>query len=92
MARFQKPRRVLLKTFHGSESLCGEVDSAEYYWLLIGCAGEVVSEERRTHPAYPDMGERVQVVFDADIGALGLHSHNTTNDSLWIFLSDLEVM
>jgi len=77
--------RVRLKSFHETLSALANINEAENYWLLIGETGTVVSDEKRVHPAYIEMGERLLVQFHLSIDSYGLYCHNDLPNSLWIF-------
>ena len=85
---FQCGDKVILKTFHQSLQAPKDIDDTENYWKLIGSVGKIISDKKKTHPAFVDMGERVLVKFD-NIEKYGLTCHNEVPNSLWIFLSDL---
>lgn len=82
--------RVRLVSFHGEAMSPVPVEKEEDFWRLVGSEGEVVSDELKVHPAFPGKGGRVLVRFNIDLGGLGLPSHNSVRNSLWIFVSDLE--
>lgn len=84
--------RVKVKTFHGTRQPTEPVDSNENYWRLVNETGTVVGDEVKVHPAFPEKGDRVLVKFDIDLRRLNLESHNTIDNALWIFLSDLVVL
>lgn len=85
--------RVRLFKFNGTTSSEDECDPGENYWKLIGLEGKVVRDPNEAslysrHALEP----RVLVVFDTDIKSMGLHCHNSIENSLWILVSDLEVL
>jgi len=80
--------KVLLKSFHNTIHAPKDIDDTENYWKLIESIGKIISNEKRTHPAFLDMGKRVLVKFD-DLEKYGLCCHNEIPNSIWIFLSDL---
>ncbi len=80
---------VALNTFQGLKEAPKGIDQHDNYWQLIGAKGKVISEHQKSHPAYPDMGKRALVQFEENVRALGLTCHNETENSLWIFVSDL---
>ena len=88
-SQFDCGDKVILKSFHNSALAPKDVADNENYWKLIGSAGEIISSEKKTHPAFIDMGKRVLVKFD-NIEKYGLSCHNEEPNSLWIFLSDLD--
>ena len=83
--------KVRMKTVLGTVQPPADVRKEENYWTLIGCTGTITSEERRTNPAYPEMGASVLVTFDEDVLSYGLYCHNEAPNALWIFETDLEV-
>lgn len=54
---------------------------AENYWLLIGYIGHVIG--------YHEARQRYLIQFEASILNLGLHSHNSRSNSLFILADDL---
>ncbi len=89
---FKVGARVKLTSFHGEIKSSEPVDEEEDFWVLVGQEGEVVDEQLRVHPAFPYKGERALVKFDRRLSDLGLVNHNDEANSLWIFISDLEVV
>jgi len=89
-SKFNKDSRVVMKTFHNTSAPDVDTDDSENYWKLIGLTGTVISDEKKAHPAFKDMGPRVVVQFDDLVENYGLHSHNEIPNSLWLFISDLE--
>lgn len=85
---FEIGSKVKLKTFHGLKEAID--DEGENFWLLVGSTGEIVSENQKIHPAFPEKGVRALVKFDKNLEKLGLPCHNEIPNSLWIFVSDLE--
>ncbi len=81
---------VELKTFQGLIEAPKGTSDNENYWCLIGAKGKVVSTNAKGHPAFPEKGKRVLVQFVDDVKLQGLSCHNDVDNSLWIFLSDLE--
>lgn len=84
-------RKVLLATFLGSKHPPDDVRPSEDYWRLIGTNGTIVLEESQTSMARHQRGLRVLVQFPGSITDMGLACHNEVPDSLWIFVSDLEI-
>jgi len=68
------------------------VETAENFWVLVGQEGEVVSEQLKIHPAFQDKGERALIKFDQSLSDLYLANHNDEANSLWVFISDLEII
>ena len=81
---------VALKSFLNTMAPTGSVHANENYWLLVGEKGVVLKTESESTLPRHGQGERVLVRFDTDIRAKGLECHNTVDNSLWIFVSDLE--
>ena len=81
---------VRLISFHNTVNAPDNIDEKENYWKLIGSLGEIVSKKSKSHPAFKNMGKRVLVKFD-DVEKYGLYCHNEIPNSLWIFLTDIEV-
>ena len=86
----KKGLSVILKSFHGTTHPPEDVEPNENYWKLIGSTGIIMSDEKKTHPAFVKKGERVLVQFTA-IEKFNLECHNGIPNSLWIFISDLSV-
>lgn len=81
---------VTVKSFHAVTKAPLDTADGENYWKLIGLTGKIVSDEKRRHPSFSEMGERVLVEFDVDISNdYGLHCHNEQENALWLFISDL---
>jgi len=74
-------KRVVLKSFNGSLVKPHHVKPEENYWLLIGSKAVVEASNN---------SDRVLVIFERDLPALGLTSHNDVKNSLWILISDLK--
>ncbi len=89
---FKFGTRVKLISFHGEIKSLEPVVAEEDFWSLVGREGEVVSKELKVHPAFTDKGERVLIKFDHSLNDLGLENHNEITNSLWVFISDLEVV
>ena len=84
--------RVTLVSFHGKRLAPETIESAENYWKLVRETGIIRSNHKRLHSFYADKGEQVLVAFDCDLDDLKLISHNEHENSLWIFISDLEII
>ncbi len=80
--------KVKLITFHNMIEPPKDIDERENYWRLIGSIGKIISNKKKIHPAFLEMGERVLVEFD-NLEKYGLYSHNERPNSLWIFISDI---
>ena len=79
-----KGQRVVLKSFNGTKSAPKGTNSSEDYWSLIGSFGTIVRGQRRPG--------KVCIVFDEDIQERGLECHNNIPNSLFILVSDLEMI
>ena len=88
---FKLGDQVKLISFHGEKASSEPVVSGENFWQLVGVTGEVVSDSIKDHPAFPDKGKRAFIRFDKNLDDLGLPNHNDIANSLWIFISDLEL-
>jgi hypothetical protein len=88
---FKLGAQVKLTSFHGEKLSSEPVAATEDFWQLVGATGEVVSDSVKGHPAFPDKGKRALIKFDRSLDDLGLPNHNDTPNSLWIFISDLEL-
>lgn len=89
---FEAGDRVRLKSFHNLTEPPKDTAEGENYWKLIGLKGKIISNEQKTHPAFPDMGKRALVQFADDIKNYGLICHNeNAPNALWLFLCDLEM-
>jgi hypothetical protein len=73
-------KRVLLKSFNGTLTAPSDIKPEENYWQLIGNKAIVEASNK---------SDRVLVMFEHDLSALGLVSHNDLS-SLWILISDLK--
>lgn len=90
--------RVRLVSVNGKTKPPKTVDSKENYWLLIGQFGTVQQdpEEENLFASFSEK-PRVLVQFDEDVIAkyvneYGMHVHNNVKNSLWILVSDLEIV
>lgn len=90
MKSFNLGQQVKLKSFLGTIHAPESTVRSEDFWQLVGECGEIASDVLKIHPAFPDKGARVLVRFYINIDDLGLPNHNEINNSLWIFVSDLE--
>jgi hypothetical protein len=79
---------VRLVSFNGSVVAKSDVDAYENYWRLIGEMGNILKADR----PYGVDEDRVLVKFKASLDDLGLENHNELPNSLWIRLSDLEIV
>ena len=73
----------------GSLNPVDQIDPQYDYWRLIGLDGVVLTDEKKKHPFYPNLGNRVLVAFQISLAEMGLLSHNKTPNSLWIHILDL---
>ncbi len=91
MSKFVKGTKVRLKSFNNTIQPPSNIKNNENYWKLIGTTGRIISNEKKTHPAFPAMGARVLVQFDVDVLNYDLECHNEpAENALWLFLSDLQ--
>jgi hypothetical protein len=77
-----------LVSFNGSQLAPLDVEAYENYWRLIGQVGRILEADR----PYGIDKDRVLVNFEPSLDGMGLENHNETPNSLWIRLSDLEVV
>ena len=89
VANIQEHDEVTLKSFHGSMQPPPGTDDSENYWKLIGLSG-VVIDTKPGHPAFPQFGERALVRFEHNLKDYDVHCHNPAENSLWIFVLDLD--
>jgi hypothetical protein len=85
--------RVRLIAFNGKLRL-KRVRFSENYWKLIGETGTVQKDPQEKY-IYASFSEkpRVLVKFDRDVTtSYGLIAHNNIENSLWILVSDLEIL
>lgn len=88
--RYAKGDRVVVASFLGAKETPEGTRGNEDYWKLIGQIGDVISEIGKSHPAFPERGDRVLVRFvHVNIREMGLECHNSSDNSLWLFSSDL---
>jgi len=85
--------RVQLVSFNGTKEPEPECDPSENYWKLIGSTGSVVQDPKESG-IYAGFSKqkRVCVKFDCQVKDLGLHCHNRVPNSLWILVTDLDVL
>ncbi|WP_037586453.1 hypothetical protein [Stenoxybacter acetivorans] len=88
-------KRVRLKSVDNKQSkpTCVQIRDYEDYWRLIGCEGEIISDEI---PSW-SKDKRFLVRFDQDLIAMKLECHNELSNplwsnALWIRVSDLEII
>jgi len=85
-------QKVKIKSFFGTTSPPSDLDDSEFdYWRLVGEEGEVL-KERPFHPAYRNLGKQVFVKLNKNLRDLGLHAHNSEENALWFFLSDVDFL
>lgn len=82
--KFAKNSVVRLKTFKRKLSPNGSVDKLDNYWLLIGSKGVIID--------FDGDSEKALILFDDIPDNLGLANHNPIKNSLWINISDLEML
>ena len=85
--------RVRLVTFNGINKPKFNTLAQENYWILIGETGVVVKSPTET-TIYASFSKlpRVLVNFKKDMSGCGLIAHNEIENSLWILITDLEVI
>jgi hypothetical protein len=89
----KKGDRVRLKTFNGQKRPNEEVDEKENYWKLIDKLGIIEKDPKeRSIFASFSIEPRILVRFENDVKSLNLECHNAIENSLWILVSDLEVI
>lgn len=76
--------RVTLRSFHCTQLAPPDCAPQDNYWRLIGESGTVITAA--------NAGHRVLVRFDTPISERGLACHNPVPNSLYILVSDLEVV
>ncbi len=87
-------QKVKLVSFNGMTHPDGKIDSSENYCKLVGETG-TVQRDPQENSVYASFSKepRVLVEFDKDIvSTFGLISHNNIKNSLWILVSDLEII
>ena len=71
----------------------GKVYEPENYWKLIGETGTIVQDPtERTLYASFSKKPRVAVQSDSSVNGRGLICHNPVPNSLWILVTDLEII
>ena len=83
---------VILKSFHGTTKKDDGTKDYENYWKLIGLKGEVIDIKTELNSFYPEKGFQVLVKFFEKISDYNLNCHNKIENSLWIFVTDLELI
>ena len=86
--------KVKIITYNGTTCWEEAEDYAENYWKLIGRTGIIQQDpHEKTIYAHFSHEPRVLVKFNEDLMAsYGLHAHNNIKNSLWILVSDLEII
>ena len=92
MNNFEFGNKVKLISFHGTKMPAYPVEIKENFWRLVDSDGEIVSDKLKVHPAFRDKGKQALVKFDLTLEDLGLISHNSIPNSIWIFISDLKLI
>lgn len=85
---------VKLIKFNGKTKPEKTSDNSEAYWKLIGEMG-IIQQDPEEKSIYAHFSERPRVLvkFNTDLASsYGLINHNNINNSLWILVSDLEVI
>jgi hypothetical protein len=86
--------KVKLVKFNGKTKSQKTSDNSEAYWKLIGETG-IVQQDPQEGNIYAHFSERPRVLvkFNTDLlASYGLTTHNNINNSLWILVSDLEII
>jgi hypothetical protein len=70
------------------------LDDSEAYWKLIGETGTVRQDpQEKTVFAHFSKKPRVLVQFNKDVASTyGVIAHNNIENSLWVLVSDLEII
>ena len=77
-------------SFWGTKISPEPVKESENFWSLVGKKGVIVSEELKVNSVFPEKGKQALIQFDVNLDELGLPNHNPVENSLWIFVDDLE--
>jgi hypothetical protein len=85
--------RVKMKTFNGKVNSDKDIWVKENYWKLVGEIG-TVQQDPQENSIYASFSKkhRVLVKFDKDLQIDDLIAHNNISNSLWILVSDLEII
>jgi hypothetical protein len=90
---FKTGEKVKLKTFNGRKTAPKSVGCSENYWKFIGQTGTIQQDPQESSIFASFSKElRVLVKFDKKLVNYGLIAHNNIENSLWILVSDLEIM
>ena len=86
--------KVKLVKFNGKSRPKRALDNSEAYWKLIGETGTIRQDpQEKSIIAHFSEKPRVLVQFDKDLAVTyGLIAHNNIENSLWILVSDLEII
>lgn len=76
---------VKMTSFLGTLNPKKNVFERENYWKLIGEQGKVID-------AVVNHDGRVLVLFDSDLDEFEVENHNPIKNSLWIRITDLEIV
>lgn len=92
MNNFELGNKVKLISFHGTKIPTEPVGIKENFWKIVDSDGEIISEKLKMHPSFREKGKQALVKFDLNLEDLGLISHNSIPNSIWIFISDLKLI
>lgn len=85
--------RVKLITINGKKLSPKRTANSENYWKLVGEIGTVLQSPKESSIyATFSKDKRVLVKFDKKLTDYQLIAHNEIENSLWILVSDLEVV
>ena len=79
-----KNKLIILKSFLGTAIPKKGTSERENYWKLIGEKGKIIDDN--------GTNDRVLVLFDSNLDDFQLENHNPIKNSLWIKVSDLEIL
>ena len=75
-------KRVVLRSFSGSQCALPDISAQENYWLLVGIKATVVQT---------DVDKQIALVqFDVSFQQLGLVNHSEITNALWVMIDDLK--
>ena len=86
--------KVKLVKFDGKARPKKTLDDSEAYWKLIGETGTIRQDpQEKTVFAHFSKKTRVLVQFNKDVASTyGVIAHNNIENSLWVLVSDLEII
>lgn len=76
---------IKLKLFLGTLKPKKRINENENYWKLIGEKGKVIDERENTNG-------RILILFDKNLDEFKVENHNPIKNSLWIKITDLEIL